>query len=61
MRLFRTLYERKKKSNQVLPVNIKAVTKDFVKSSWKGDLYCPRVAHLRSSHSAQEALTERLR
>ena len=49
-----------KNCNQVLPVNIKAVTKDFVKSLSKTDLYCPRVAHLRSSHSAQEALTEQL-
>ena len=60
MTLFRILYERTKNCNQVLPVIIKVVTKDFVKSSWKADLYSPRVTHLRSSHSAQETLTEKL-
>ena len=34
--------------------------KDFVKSSWKADLYGPIVAHLRSSRSMQEALAEKL-
>ena len=32
----------------------------FVKSSWKADLYCQRVAHLRSSHCAQEALSKKV-
>ena len=60
MRFLQIQYERTKLCNRVLPVNINAVTKDFVKSSWKADLYCPRVAHLRTSRSAQEVLTEKL-
>ena len=42
MRLLQIQYERTKLFNQVVAVNINAVTKDFVKSCWKAQLYRPR-------------------